>query len=35
MYDWPGNIRELRTCINIAMIYSASSKIDASDIRFI
>ena len=34
-YPWPGNIRELRTCINIAMIYSASSKIDASDIRFI
>ncbi|MCR5614274.1 sigma-54-dependent transcriptional regulator [Treponema sp.] len=34
-YNWPGNIRELRTCLKIATIYSKGDKIEASDIRFV
>lgn len=30
---WPGNIRELRSCINISTIFSQSEKIDADDIH--
>lgn len=35
MYDWPGNIRELKTCINISTIYSHTELIEPSDIKFI
>ena len=34
LYDWPGNIRELKTCLKIATIYAESDVIEASDIRF-
>lgn len=34
MYDWPGNIRELKTCVSVSTIYAGSDKIEASDIRF-
>ena len=33
-YGWPGNIRELKTCINISSICSITNKIEASDIKF-
>lgn len=32
-YYWPGNIRELKSCINISAIFSSSEKIDAENIR--
>ena len=34
-YDWPGNIRELKTAVNVSTIYSQSSKIFPGDIQFI
>lgn len=34
-YDWPGNIRELKTAVNVSTIYSQSSKIFPADIQFI
>ena len=33
-YDWPGNIRELQTCIKMATIYSSKDEIAASEISF-
>lgn len=34
-YEWPGNIRELKTAVNVSTIYSQSSKIYPGDIQFI
>lgn len=34
-YDWPGNIRELRTAVNVSIIYSQQTKILPCDIQFI
>ncbi|MBP5588731.1 MAG: sigma-54-dependent Fis family transcriptional regulator [Treponema sp.] len=34
-YDWPGNIRELQTCIKMATICSRKDEISASDVNFI
>ena len=31
-YHWPGNIRELRNCIERAVVLSASSTIDVPDL---
>lgn len=33
MHKWPGNIRELKSCINISTIFCQSEKIDADDIH--
>lgn len=33
-YDWPGNIRELRTVVNVSTIYSQSEKILPGNIIF-
>lgn len=33
MHSWPGNIRELKSCINISSIFAQSEKIDADDIQ--
>ena len=33
MHSWPGNIRELKSCINIASIFAQTEKIDADDIH--
>lgn len=33
-YDWPGNIRELKWCINRAVALAAGDVIDIGDIRF-
>lgn len=33
-HSWPGNIRELKSCINIALIFAKSEKISANDIHF-
>lgn len=34
-YDWPGNIRELKTAVNVSTIYSHGTKILPGDIQFI
>jgi len=31
-YDWPGNIRELRSCVDFALIYSKGSNIQLADL---
>lgn len=33
MHSWPGNIRELKSCINISSIFAQSEMIDADDIH--
>ena len=31
-YDWPGNIRELRSCVDFALIYSKGANIQLADL---
>ena len=31
-YDWPGNIRELRSCVDFALIYSKGANIQVADL---
>ncbi len=33
-YDWPGNVRQLKSCIQNATLYSENNEIKADDIKF-